>query len=278
MKKRVLIASLVVLVWLAKNSYDQWQITQQMNILHTQMTQLEQSSANLNDQWVALKRQPTENPEKAAIAAKSVTTESSVITPFNPVVMVKQQLQLVQFALQQQQSIYAFEQLTQLQKQLSTYAIAPALQQSLAQGMTQDLQRIQQYHDLRQGQLDQAHALFSLIDQQLNHRLSQPQQAYQPTNTHFWSRWLTIETASTPKTELMSQRLVLKEAQIRLLLARQAFDAGLVDEYQKSVQQILALLQQAPAVDQQQLTQALAKAKQLQIAAVPTLSSIALLN
>ena len=277
MKKLFVICSFIALLWLAKMSYDQIQSARQMNTLQSQITALEQSNANLNDHLVALQRQPQSAQEKADSDSKK-PSENNVTQGLNPLLVIRQQLQLVQFALQQQQEIYAFEQLTQLQKQIVQYEIAPALQQSLVQGMSKDLQAIQQYHDLRQSQLDQAHLLFKAADQQFNGLLANQTQQYQPAPQHFWNNWFKVESVQQPKTELMNQRLVIKEAQIRLLFAKQAFDAGLFDEYQQNLTQTIALLQQAPAFNQQALRKLLEKAKQLQIAAVPTLSTMALLN
>lgn len=278
MKKRFMICSFIALLWLVKITYDQIQSAEQMNALQSQITQIEQSNANLNDQLVALQRQPQKTPENNPATAKNAVENTGAAQGLNPLVAIKQQLQLVQFALQQQQEIYAFEQLTQLQKQLAQYEIAPAFQQSLSQSIHKDLQTIQQYHDLRQSQLDQAHILFKTIDQRLNALLMDQTPQYQPSQQHFWNNWFKVESVPQAKTELMNQHLVIKEAQIRLLFARQAFDAGLIDEYQQNLKQTSILLQQAPAFNRQNLHKLLDKAKQLQITPVPTLSTMALLN
>ncbi|MFH4135051.1 hypothetical protein WAI79_21820, partial [Acinetobacter baumannii] len=58
---------------------------------------------------------------------------------------IKQKLDLIQFAIDQQQFIFAVDHLTQLQQSLPQYEIAPALQHSLNQAIEQDKQAIQQY-------------------------------------------------------------------------------------------------------------------------------------
>ncbi|MEB3754461.1 hypothetical protein [Acinetobacter sp. MD2(2019)] len=276
MKKRFIVVGLIVFIWLLKMNYDQIQSDTQLQSLQTQLTQLEQNNANLNDQLVALQRQSTAVPEQNS-STTAANVQPQVVQ--HSVLLVKQQLQLVQFALQQQQEIYAFEQLTQLQKQVPNYDIAPALQQSLEQGISKDLALIQQYHDLRQAQRDQANLLFKTLDQQLNRLSQSPDRSYQKTtNAHFWNNWFKVESVAQPKTELMNQHLVIKEIQIRLLLAKQAFDAGLTDEYQQSLKQASALFSQAPALQQPSVRASLDKAKQLPIPPIPTLSTLALLN
>ena len=51
-----------------------------------------------------------------------------MVTGVAPVILIKQQLQLVQFAIDQQQFIYAIDQLNQVQQHIVQYTVSPALQ------------------------------------------------------------------------------------------------------------------------------------------------------
>ncbi len=49
----------------------------------------------------------------------------------------------------------------------------------------------------------------------------------------------------------MQRQIVLKEAQLRLLLARQALAAGQYTEYQKDLTEVMLLIQQLPDPESQ---------------------------
>ncbi|WP_111895061.1 hypothetical protein [Acinetobacter sp. MB5] len=278
MRKLFVALSLLIVGWIVKLNYDLIQNTKQLQELQTQILHGEQANANANDQLVALQRQLA---TKSSAASDVATSETGTATEhrLNPIIWVKQQLQLVQFALQQQQDVYAFEQLQKLNKDIEGYNLSSALQQSLYQAITQDLQNIQLYHDNHQNQLDQLHLLFRQIDQQLNQLLSSQNQQYQPIqHKHFWNSWFKVETTDQPQAELMNQRLVLKEIQIRLVLARQLLEAGEYDEYQQTLVDVNQLLRQAPTYNRRILETLLEKAKQIPSATAPKLTALAILN
>lgn len=277
MRKLVVASSLLVLFWIAKLNYDVLQNTKQLQELQTRILHSEQANANVNDQVVALQRQFNDAPTASTVATSNAPLANQ--QSLNPTILVKQQLQLVQFALQQQQEVYAFEQLQKLNHDIANYQLSPALQQSLYQAIGQDLQNLQQYHDNHQNQLDQLHLLFRQIDQQLNQLLSRQTQQYQPLQKkHFWNGWFKVESTDQPKTELMNQRLVLKEIQLRLVLARQLLDSGEYDQYQQTLLDVNQLLTQAPTFNRQTLEQLLEKAKQIPVVTAPKLTALAILN
>ena len=70
---------------------------------------MEKSGSNLNDQLVAIKRDPSEAQTVTDI--KKITDTQSDIQPND---MIKQQLSLVEFALKQHQYHYAVEKLIEL--------------------------------------------------------------------------------------------------------------------------------------------------------------------
>lgn len=279
MRKLFVALSLLVILWIAKLNYDVMQNTKQLQELRTQVLHGEQANANANDQLVALQRQLASSKEASVPVPDVAHPEGAVEHSLNPVILVKQQLQLVQFALQQQQDVYAFEQLQKLNQEIASYNLSAALQQSLYQAISQDLQTIQQYHDNHQNQLDQLHLLFRQIDQQLNQLLFSQNQQYQPAQKkHFWNNWFKVESTDQPQTELMNQRLVLKEMQIRLVLAKQLLESGQYDEYQQTLLEVHQLLRQAPTFNQRNLMGLLEKAKQLPAVTAPKLTALAILN
>lgn len=276
MRKLFVALSLLIVAWMVKLNYDLVQNSKQLQELQTRIVHSEQANANANDQLVALQRQLAPNETTASDVASS---ESAAVHALNPIILVKQQLQLVQFALQQQQDIYAFQQLQKLNQEIAGYDLSPALQQSLYQAITQDLQNIQQYHDNHQNQLDQLHLIFRQMDQQLNQLLLSQTQQYQPVQQkHFWNRWFKVESTDQPQTELMNQRLVLKEMQIRLVLAKQLLESGQYDEYQQTLLEVNQLLRQAPTFNRHALSLLLEKAKQLPAVMMPKLTALAILN
>ena len=276
MRKLFVALSLLIVAWMVKLNYDLVQNSKQLQELQTRIVHSEQANANANDQLVALQRQLAPNETTASDVASS---ESAAVHALNPIILVKRQLQLVQFALQQQQDVYAFQQLQKLNQEIAGYDLSPALQQSLYQAITQDLQNIQQYHDNHQNQLDQLHLIFRQMDQQLNQLLLNQTQQYQPVQQkHFWNRWFKVESTDQPQTELMNQRLILKEMQIRLVLAKQLLESGQYDEYQQTLLEVNQLLRQAPTFNRHALSVLLEKAKQLPAVTMPKLTALAILN
>ncbi|EXH10637.1 hypothetical protein J627_3249 [Acinetobacter sp. 1245593] len=126
MRKLVSIIILLSIAWLAKLSYDMWQISRTVPELQQSLLQSEQQYANLNDQLVALKRQ-TQTQSSSDVQTAPLTNHEIIHTGIAPTVVIKQKLDLIQFAIDQQQFIYAVDHLTQLQQSLPQYEIAPAL-------------------------------------------------------------------------------------------------------------------------------------------------------
>lgn len=91
------------LVWLAKLSYDVAQYSQTIPQLQQQLVQSQQQYSLLNDQLVGLQRQ-LQDKNTSNNNNKLVTTPIT-IDGIPPAVVIKQKLQLVQFAVDQQQFI-----------------------------------------------------------------------------------------------------------------------------------------------------------------------------
>ena len=276
MKKLVVIVVLIALVWIVKLSFDVMQISAQQQQLSQSLHLVEKTNANLNDQLVALQRRnyTQDAPEQSAVSS-AVQQEDAI----QPVDMVAQQLDLVEFSLQQQQFHYATEMLENLDRELNEYALAPALKQSLHQVIQQDQKQIQQFITTRDAQYQQVSQLLQQLDQQLKQQAQQPElNPADVDDRFFWQKWLSIESAKQPATQLMQRQIILKEAQLRLLLARQVFMQGQYVQYQQEVNDIIQLLQQLPDQKAQQLVQQLEKIKNLNIVPTPSLKTRALLG
>ena len=276
MKKLVVIVVLIALIWIVKLSFDVMQISAQQQQLSQSLHLVEKTNANLNDQLVALQRRnyTQDAPEQPAVSS-AVQQEDAI----QPVDMVAQQLDLVEFSLQQQQFHYATEKLANLDRELNEYALAPALKQSLHQVIQQDQKQIQQFITTRDAQYQQVSQLLQQLDQQLKQQAQQPElNPADVDDRFFWQKWLSIESAKQPATQLMQRQIILKEAQLRLLLARQVFMQGQYVQYQQEVNDIIQLLQQLPDQKAQQLVQQLEKIKNLNIVPAPSLKTRALLG
>ena len=276
MKKLVVIVVLIALIWIVKLSFDVMQISAQQQQLSQSLHLVEKTNANLNDQLVALQRRNyTQDAAEQSAVSSAVPQEDAI----QPMEMVARQLDLVEFSLQQQQFHYATEMLENLDRELNEYALAPALKQSLHQVIQQDQKQIQQFITTRDAQYQQVSQLLQQLDQQLKQQVQQPEMnPADVDDRYFWQKWLSIESAKQPATQLMQRQIILKEAQLRLLLARQVFMQGQYVQYQQEVNDIIQLLQQLPDQKAQQLVQQLEKIKNLNIVPTPSLKTRALLG
>lgn len=276
MKKLVVIVVLIALIWIVKLSFDVMQISAQQQQLSQSLHLVEKNIANLNDQLVALQRRNyTQDAAEQSAVSRAVPQEDAI----QPMEMVARQLDLVEFSLQQQQFHYATEMLENLDRELNEYALAPALKQSLHQVIQQDHKQIQLFITTRDAQFQQVSQLLQQLDQQLKQQVQQPEMnPADVDDRYFWQKWLSIESAKQPATQLMQRQIILKEAQLRLLLARQVLRQGQYVQYQQEVNDIIQLLQQLPDQKAQQLVQQIEKIKNLNIVPTPSLKTRALLG
>lgn len=276
MKKLVVIVMLIALIWILKLSFDVMQISAQQQQLSQSLHLVEKTNANLNDQLVALQRRNyTQDAAEQSAISSAIPQEDAI----QPMEIVARQLDLVEFSLQQQQFHYATEMLENLDREVNEYALAPALKQSLHQVIQQDQKQIQKFITTRDAQYQQVSQLLQQLDQQLKQQVQQPEMnPADVDDRYFWQKWLSIESAKQPATQLMQRQIILKEAQLRLLLARQVFMQGQYVQYQQEVNDIIQLLQQLPDQKAQQLVQQLEKIKNLNIVPAPSLKTRALLG
>jgi len=280
MKKILILLFILSLLWIAKLSYDLFNLTAQQTELNTSLHRIEQNNANLNDQFVALQRKVMLTGESAPASSQAAENLKTIqAASIDPVVVIKQQLELIEFMLQQQQFTAALDKLTRLDQSLEQYALAAPLKQSLHQVIAKDHQLIQHFVSERMAQQIKVDALIQQLDAALAQELHAPQlNASQASGKSFWQRWLVIEPAKQPATALRQRPLILKEAQLRLLVAQQALKQGQYLEYQKSLTEIIQLLSQIPDEKSRQLIQNIQKIKGFTVLPTPALNTRALLG
>lgn len=279
MRKLVSIIILLGVAWLAKLSYDMWQISRTVPELKQSLLQSEQHYANLNDQLVALQRQLQNQPVNTGNKLSPASNLEAPPMGIAPTVLIKQKLDLIQFAIDQQQLIYAVDQLNQLQQSVVHYEIAPALQHSLNQSLEQDKQAVQQF-TLAQNQRHQLiDDLLQTIDKNIQQALAQPKlEMDQSEAVSWWKKWFRIEKVENPSINLMNRSVVLKEVQLRLLIAEQALNQGKMTEFQNELQSVMQKLDEMPDATSQQLKKRIAKVAHLSVVPVPKLSTLGLIG
>ncbi|OTG63264.1 hypothetical protein B9T29_03580 [Acinetobacter sp. ANC 3903] len=280
MKKTLILLLILSLLWIAKLSYDIFNLTAQQTELSASLHRIEQNNANLNDQFVALQRKVTLTDGSAAAGSQAAQDLKTIqAASIDPIVAIKQQLELIEFMLKQQQFTAALDKLTYLDQNIEHYALAVPLKQSLHQVIAKDHQVIQQFVSERVAQQIKVDELIQQLDAALAQELKAPQlSASQASDKYFWQRWLVIEPAKHPAKALMQRPLILKEAQLRLLIAQQALKQGQYLEYQKSLTEIIQLLNQIPDEKTRQLIQNIQKIKGFSIKPTPGLNTRALLG
>jgi len=264
------------LVWLAKLSYDVAQYSQTIPQLQQQLVQSQQQYSLLNDQLVGLQRQ-LQDKNTSNTNNKPVTTPIT-IDGIAPAVVIKQKLQLVQFAIDQQQFIFALEQLNQLQQQMAQHQVSPALQHGLIKAIEQDKQNIQQYVLLQTQQRQQFDTLLQYLDQQLQQEMQKPDIRLQKNSERSWWQWFKFEKVQRTPPDLIQRSILLKEAQLRLLLAEQALHLNQATEYRKSMQEVMLLLEDLPDRSSQQMKLRVEKMLNLPVVPAPKLTTLGLLG
>lgn len=280
MKKFTYLLFFIAMAWLAKLSYDFYHVSQQLADIQNTLHQSEQKNATLNDQVVALQRDPTATRTTPAKnipnSLSNKTLEPQSILPSK---MIKQQLELVKFALQQQQFIFAVEQLVQLNQDIEQYNFADALKNSLQHAIQQDIQSIQKLRQTRDVQQEQLNDVLHQLDQAIQAEIQQPHLSPAKQNPeHFWQRWLQIQRVDPSANELVNRRLILKESQLRIILAQHALLRGEYVEYQNILNLVIQQLDTLPDARSQKFKQQLIRIKQVPMLTVPKLNTTTVLG
>lgn len=280
MKKALILFLILILMCMVKLGYELLNLSAQQSEFSSSLHQIEQNNANLNDQLVAMQRQlSTAQGTTQSDAKPTDHLNNEMVASIEPVVLIQQQLDLIEFMLKQHQFNDALDKLLHLDRNLESYTLAPSLKHSLHQAIQKDQQSIQQVSSARATQQAKVTLFMQQLDQALSAEINTPQltaTAMEPR--YFWQRWILIEPAKQPATALIQRPLILKEAQLRLLLANHALQQGQYLEYQQALIQIIQLLNKVPDAKSRQLIQKIQTLKDFTVIPVPLLNTRALVG
>ena len=269
MKKLAFVLLLCAIAWLVKMSYDFFQLSAQNSELQTTLQQVVKSNAVLNDQIAALKRD-----QQIAIDQSNPTENINALQNIDPMFVVAQQLSVVELALNQKQTIVALEKLHQLDINIENLPLAAELKQGLHQSVAKDLQLVQQFSQANLKEQERITALLQQVDQQLGEALKQRNLSIPvDEQTGFWQRWFKLERMSDVKVGLNQRDLILKEVQLRLMMARQLLIQDQYLEFQQELEQIQHILKLLPDAQAQNLITHIDQLKQTPKLAIPQLNT-----
>ncbi|QIO07108.1 hypothetical protein [Acinetobacter shaoyimingii] len=279
MKKIFSLLVLIILVWLAKLSYDDYGLSKDLLSLQNDLRQSEQKNANLNDQLVAVQRQKKpENEQTSQVKPQSQSPQLSQ-THLQPANMVKSQLELIQFAIQQRQFIFALDKINLLDQSLDHYNLAAAIQDSLHAALQQDKKNLQQFILAENNQIQQLQAVLTHIDQLLKSEQNNPNiQSPKNEKSGFWSQWIKVDRVDLNTPEIVHRRMILKEAELRVLLAKQNLEKGQVLEYQNMLDHAIGELKQLPDQNAKKIVKEVQKLKQIKMLPEAKLISFTILG
>ncbi|WP_313660557.1 hypothetical protein [Acinetobacter variabilis] len=279
MKKLFIVFFILSLAWIAKLSYDLFGLNSAQTELTQNFKQLQQQNANLNDQLVALKRQvatgQAANPETPNKGTVQDTPRANLQ---DDLPLVEQYLDLVEFALQQQQYAMAMEKLNQLSNQLEHLELAPALLGSLNQAIDKDREVFKQFINNRLVQQNKLKELLQQIDIEMEKEIQMQHQNRATAQSSFWQRWIQIESVEKPSAVLMQRNLVLKEAQLRLLIAENSVQQGQQVAFQQALKSVIEVLAQLPDAQSKQWIQRLEQSKAAPQTPTPQLNTRTLIG
>ena len=277
MKKLLVLLLVLGVLWVVKISFDLHQLSVGQDTLIQQQSALEQRNASLNDQLAAINRQLS---GVAPVEGNTTSTNTvSVVGGLQPTVLIAQQLDLVEFALQQQQYSFAVDKLNQLNRDIHTYELAPALKASLHQVLIKDQKIVMQFVQANLEQQNKIKAVLDQIDQAIAQEIKTQYTQPEPQPEHsFWRRWIQVESVRQPNAVLMQRAIILKEAQLGLMLAEQQLQKGQYIAFQQELTGVIQTLKQLPDAKTQYFIQRLSELKKIPANTVPALNTRALLG
>lgn len=277
MKKLLVLLLVLGVLWVVKISFDLHQLSVGQDTLMRQQSALEQRNASLNDQLAAINRQLS---GVAPVEGNTTSTNTvSVVGGLQPTVLIAQQLDLVEFALQQQQYSFAVDKLNQLNLDVHTYELAPALKASLHQVLIKDQKIVMQFVQANLEQQNKIKAVLDQIDQAIAQEIKTQYTQPEPQPEHsFWRRWIQVESVRQPNAVLMQRAIILKEAQLGLMLAEQQLQKGQYIAFQQELTGVIQTLKQLPDAKTQYFIQRLSELKKIPANTVPALNTRALLG
>lgn len=278
MKKFLYVFAIIGLIWLCKLSYDAFVFSRQLTEVKESLHKTEQTNAMLNDRLIAIQR----NSEGLPIQQnrqQNDPVKKQLNSSMSPSVLLGQKLDLIKFALEQNQLTYALEMLNDFDLSIEKYALADTLKQSLHKAVLQDKKQIQQYVVAKNSQIAQLSDVLEWVDLSLKKELKNDQLSLsQSSELTFWQRWFKVDRVEEQTPAVLNRKLILKEIQLRIIFAQQALMKGQDLEYQNTLDAVIQEIDQLPDAYSGSLKKNLINLKQTQILSVPQLSSAAILE
>jgi hypothetical protein len=275
MKKIFLLLNVLILLVLVKFGYDIYNLSHQQNEWHEQVARFQKNQISANDQIAALQRQIALQPTVSTSQKQESELSPSQIDPMQ---MIRLQLDFIEFALQQQQPVLALEKLEQLQQRSLHAQLSDAVHTSLQQVLLKDHQLITGYIQAKSQQQTQMMQVLAEFDQVLKQQLNTTDLTiHTPVQSTGWAAWFKIEAVEQPA-PVAYRHSILKEVQMRVLLAQQELSKGRYSMYQASLLDIIALLKTLPDAQSQQLLKQVEALKMQTSVAVPNLNTRAFIG
>ncbi|WP_180028786.1 hypothetical protein [Acinetobacter sp. YH16032] len=278
MKKILYLFILGLIIWLIKLSYDHFSLQEKVELLQQTQHKSEQLVASLNDQLVAIQRS-NQQVSSQSNPPQQNNNQQEIQSEINPIKLLSQKLELIQFALDQHEFVYALEQLNQLDQLVERLALADTLQVSMHRAVEHDQKMIQQYVVAKNIQMAQLGDLLENIDANLkNEQQVQQLKSDNSSQSSWFERVFKVERVDEQMPVLLNRRLVLKEVQLRVLFAQRALQQGQYIDYQNALTSIIDELDQLPDAAAIKIKNKVKHLKQAQLLPVPKLNSKAILE
>ena len=278
MKKILYLFILGLIIWLIKLSYDHFSLQKKVELLQQNQHKSEQLVASLNDQLVAVQRS-NQQVSSQSNPPQQNKNQQEIQSEINPIKLLSQKLELIQFALDQHEFVYALEQLNQLDQLVERLALADTLQVSMHRAVEHDQKMIQQYVVAKNIQIAQLGDLLENIDANLKNEQQVQQLTSDNSSQSSWfERVFNVERVDEQMPVLLNRRLVLKEVQLRVLFAQRALQQGQYIDYQNALTSIIDELDQLPDAAAIKIKNKAKHLKQAQLLPVPKLNSKAILE
>lgn len=282
MKKLSITLFVLLVLMLLKLSYDVYQLNNLTVQLQSRVDHVELNENRLNDQLIAIKRTEISQSNAAAKlnpASNAVHQDQSdtVTSNINPSVLIKQKLEFIQFAIQQQQWAIALDHLRLLDEQIGQYVIAESLKQSTHEALRLDYQSVQKYVIQKQDQQMQLIQTINNINDLVEDQLNAKQFSIKDhDDQYFWQKWIQVERIGDSVPQIDDRKSVLKDVETQLVFAEQALWLGQYKNYQRHVQRALHLIQKIPDAESKNIQQQLIQLQQMKNLPTPQLKAHAI--
>lgn len=277
MKKLSITLFTLLILALLKLSYEVYQLTNLSAQLQSRIDQVELSDNRLNDQLVAIKRNEVVPQSNSSPLSASVDHGDTVVTSINPSVLIKQKLEFIQFALQQQQWAIALDHLRLLDQNIDGYVMADSLKQSAHEALRLDYQSIQKFVVQKQDQQIQLIQALNNIAELVEKQLNVQQLDIKDNDVeYFWQKWIQFDRVGDITPHIYERKSVLKEVETQLVFAEQALWLGLHKNYQRHLQRAIHLINQIPDAESKNIQQQLIQLQQMKNLSTPQLKAHAI--